>query len=651
MSTRNLSLIGLLVAAALFLAVNILGSAALRSARLDLTENKLYTLTSGSRNIARAVEEPIHLKLFYSKKAAGGLPAVGAYAARVRQVLEEYERLGSGRIKVSVVDPEPFTEQEDEAVAAGLVGVPAPGGARLFFGLVATNSTDDQKVLPFFDYQKEQFLEYDVTKLVYTLMNPKRPVVGLISSLPIEGVEPERFDPRQQQPRQPAWQIVTQMKEFFTVRVIPAQDVTLPDDLDVLMVVHPKNLSDAALYAIDQYVLKGGRLVAFVDPNCEADTAGAVDLQSMIRADKSSQLTKLFDAWGVSMARDRIAADQKAAEKVATGGNPNQPETAPFVPYIKVTGDMFARDDAVAGQFAMMYFATSGILDKKSGDQGVPELVFTPIIRTTDDSMRMEQARVQFMPQPKELLADFVSGGERLTLAARVSGKLKSAFASGPPAPADGAPAPERPAHVAQAEQPVNVVLCADVDMLSDRFWVREDRLMGQILLGYVKFADNGDFVLSLIEQLTGSQDLISVRARGQYARPFTRVQAIQKEADQKHLKAQQDLDKKIRETETRIREIQQRNPDAGAQAGRMILTPEQQKEIEKLQNDLLATRKEKRQVELQMRRDIEGLRSTLYAINAAAIPAAVCLGALGLATVRASRRRADRARASRSAG
>lgn len=650
MSTRNLSLIGLLVAAALFLAVNVLGSAALRSARLDLTENKLYTLTTGSRNIARAVEEPIHLKLFYSKKAAGGLPAVGAYAARVREVLDEYERLGGGKIKVSVVDPEPFTEQEDEAVAAGLVGVPVPGGARLFFGLVGTNSTDDQKVLPFFDYLKEQFLEYDLTKLVYTLMNPKRPVVGLISSLPIEGVEPERFDPRQQQPRQPPWQIVTQMKEFFTVRVIPAQDVKLPDDLDVLMVVHPKNLSEDALYAIDQYVLKGGRLVAFVDPNCEADTAGAVDLQSMIRADKSSQLTKLFDAWGVVMPRDKVAADKKAALTVATGGNPNQPETAPFVAWLEVTGDMLAREDAVAGQFGKMYIASSGILDKKSGDQAVPELVFTPIIRTTEDSMRMEQARVQFIPQPKELLADFVSGGERLTLAARVSGKLKSAFPSGPPTPPEGAPAPERPAHVAQAEQPVNVVLCADVDMLSDRFWVQEDRLMGQILLGYRKVSDNGDFVLSVIEQLTGSQDLISVRARGQYARPFTRVQEIQKEADRKHLAAQKELDDKIRQTETKIREIQQRTPEAAAPGG-IILSPEQQKEIEKLRNDLFVTRKEKRQVELQMRRDIEGLKTTLYAINAAAIPAAVCLGALGLATVRASRRRADRARASRSAG
>ncbi len=651
MSTRNLSIVGLLAAVALFFAVNILGTAVLRSARLDLTENRLFTLTKGSRNIAKAVEEPIHLRLYFSKQAANALPGVKAYATRVRETLDEYSRLSGGTIEVSVIDPVPFSEEEDEAVAAGLVAVPTGSGTSLFFGLVGTNSTDDQKIIPFFDGNKEQFLEYDLTKLIYTLMNPRKPTVGLLSSLPIEGTE---FDPRNPQNRQPPWQIVVQMKEVFEVKTVKPDDLTLPEGLDVLMVVHPKGLSDDLLYAIDQYVLKGGKLLAFVDPNCEIESINPnMNLQASISQDKSSNLTRLFDAWGVSMARDKVVADKTGAVIVNASGNPNRPETAPYIAWLKCTPDlgMLNKDDAVAGQFREMILATAGILDKKAGDGANSDLVFTPILTSTEDSMRMDQSRVQFMPQPKELLADFSPGGEKLTLGARISGRLASAFPdkAAPPPPEGAAPQPST--HVAKAADPVTAFVCSDVDMIADRFWITEDRIPGlQILLGYRKVSDNGDFVLSLIDQLTGSQDLISVRARGQYARPFTRVQAIQKEAERKHLATQQALDTEIREAEKRIAEIQRQRPDqATTQDGRIILTAEQQQEIQKLQEKLLATRKEKRQVELQMRKDIERLQFTLNVVNTATIPLVVCVVALGLAGFRASRRRADRARASRS--
>ncbi len=652
MSTRNLSILGLLVAAGLFLAVNVLGASALRSARLDLTENNLFTLTKGSKNIARSVEEPIRLRLYFTAAAANADARIKAYGTRVREVLEEYSRLSGGRIEVTVINPEAFSEAEDEAVGAGLAGLPTPSGERLFFGLVGTNSTDDQKMIPFFDPGKEQFLEYDLTKLIYTLMNPKKPVVGLMSSLPMEGTRPEDFDPRMQQQRLPPWQIVTQMKEVFEVKTVNPTDGKLPEGLDVLMVVHPKALSDETLYAIDQYVLKGGRLLVFVDPNCEHEAINPnANLQAAISQDKSSNLTKLFDAWGISVPRDKVAADKTAALDIPTSQMQNRPETAPMVVYLRVKKElaMLNKDDAVAGQFNELIFVVSGFIDRKTGEGGAAantDLVLTPIMQTTTDSMRLDQSRVQFIPQPKELLADFAPGGERLTLAARVGGRLKSAFA-GPPAPAEGTTPPDAGAHVAQAEQPVNVLVCADVDMLTDRCWVSEQRL-GQILLGYTKFSDNGDFVLSAIDQLTGSQDLISVRARGQYARPFTRVQKIQKDAEQKHLAKQQDLDREIREAERRIAELQRQNPNQGAQGGQIILTPEQAEEIRKLQGELSRIRKDKRQVELQMRKDIERLGFTVNVVNTAAIPVAVCGVALGLAGYRASRRRADRARTSR---
>jgi ABC-type uncharacterized transport system involved in gliding motility auxiliary subunit len=300
----------------------------------------------------------------------------------------------------------------------------------------------------------------------------------------------------------------------------------------------------------------------------------------------------------------------------------------------------------VAGQFAEVLMGTAGILDKKAGDGANAELVYTPIIQTSAASMRIAQSRVQFMPQAKEIFAEFVPGNEKLTLGARLGGKLKSAFTEAPQDPSSTEAPPAPKPHIAQAAEPVNILVFTDVDFLTDRFWVRQDQFLGQVI--FSKLADNGDLLLSAVDHFTGSSDLISVRARGQYSRPFTRVQAIQRAAEEKHLKEQQALDQAIRQAEQEIAVIQRQRPDQPATGGRIILTPEQQAKIEQLQKEVFASRKRKREVELTMRRDIERLGTTLKVVNAAAVPVAVCALALGLSVYRSGRRRADRARISR---
>ena len=639
MNSRTLSILGLLVCLVLFVAVNLLAGTALRSVRVDLTENRLYTLTSGTRNIAAAVPDTITLTLYYTPEATVGLPSYKAYADRVKETLEEYSRLSGGKIVVEVVNPEPFSEAEDEATAAGVAGVPA-GRERLYLGLVGRNTGKTEQVLPFLDPAKEQFLEYDLTRMIYLLSNPAKKTVGVLSSLPLEG---SRFDPMTgQQGQDPPWQIITQLKQMFDVKMIAP---TAPADiagLDALAIIHPKALSDEMLHAIDQYVLGGGRTLIMVDPNCETEAIQGMDLQARMRQDKSSNLKRLFDAWGMGMEEGKVAGDLEAAITVNTSANPSRPESVNYVVWLALTRKNLNQDDAVTGTFGNVVMATAGILSKKSGEGANPELTFTPLIETGTHSMAIEQSRVQFIPEPDKMLADFKPSGQKLALAARLGGKVKSAFPQGSPVAADPAqPDAPKPPSLTESAGPINAIVFADVDMAADRFWIQESRL-GQIVLGYSKVSDNGDVFFSAVDNLTGSSDLISVRARGQYSRPFTRVEAIQKEAAQKYQAEQKALEDKIRDAERKITELQQQRPAAG---GQVILSPEQRAEINALQDTILASRKQKRQVEHDMRKDIERLGTTLSIVNTAAVPLAVCVIALGLGAYRASRRRTGRAR------
>jgi len=608
----------------LFFGINLLADATLRGVRLDLTENRLYTLSQGTRRIVSGLDEPIRLTFFFSESLAGGRPALQAYGKRVRELLEEYALLSRGRIELEIVDPEPFSEAEDRARQAGLAGAPiGPNREEFYFGLLGVNSTDGREVIRFFDPGDERFLEYEVSRLVHNLSNPERKVVGVLSSLPLDG----GFALPGQPSRTP-WQIMREMRTLFDVRMLEPDTESIGDDVDVLLIVHPKGVEEPTLRAIDRFALSGRGVAVFVDPLCEADVPPGADQNpfAAMQADRASDLNTLLSAWGLRVERDQVAADMSNALR---GRSPDGREVVPYVQYIGLAGDGIDREDAVTRLASLLQFAIAGSVT------GVPGAATTvrPLVRTSDQSMLLDVQRVSFFPQPRELIAEFVPRGEPLTLAARVTGPARSAFdiaGDGPEGPAPDAG--ER------AAGEVNAIVVADVDMLSDRMWVDEVRL-GNMVLGYQKLSDNGDFLLNALDHLAGSSDLIAVRARGTYSRPFTLVEEIRRAAEQRYLAEAERLEQRRRETERRIADLQRARPDAGE----LILTPEQRAEIKRFEDELVQTNAQLRQVRYDMRKDVERLGVRLKAINIGAAPLLVALAALALGAWRSARRRADR--------
>lgn len=641
------TILALVLLVALFFGINILAGQGLRSARLDLTENKLFTLAEGSRRIARSAEEPIRLTYYWSQSITRKSPGLQQWGQRVRELLEEFQRQSGGKIRLEIVDPEPFSDAEDQAKLAGLSSITIGPGENLFLGLVGANSVDGREMIPYFDPENERLLEYDVAKLVYALANPKKKTIGVLAQVPVNGGM--SFDPRTRQPAQsPAWYVMREMRAFYDVKEIQPDQTTLPDGLDVLMVIHPKKVSDEMLFAIDQFVLKGGRVMVFVDPLCEAEVPPGNQMQAMM-ADRSSSFSRLFDAWGVEMLTGKIAGDMKLAIPVNTQASRGEP--VPYVAWLALgrADDVqcLNQSDAVTSRLSRVFLSSAGVLrQKKAEGQAASTVTFTPLIETTTESAILDVSQVSMMPDPKTLLANMVVSGEKLVLGARLSGPARTAFPDGkptPPPPAEGAgptpPAAGSGEGIKESAGPINVLVFSDVDMLSDRNWVRmQDIGLGMPLVQ--KIFDNGDLVINAADNMVGSADLISVRARGEYTRPFDKVVDLQRAAQKKYLAEEQELQRKLDETERKITEMQQKRPD-GSDA--LVLTPEQRKEIEAFRVQASDTRKQLRNVQLSLRKDIDKLFTALKVANIAIVPLAVTLLAVGLGVYRSARRASAR--------
>jgi ABC-type uncharacterized transport system involved in gliding motility auxiliary subunit len=517
---NKLALAGLALGLILFFAVNIYSNATFSSAKLDLTQGRLFTLSQGTRNVLKGIDEPITFRLYYTKLMGERSPAHANLFERVQELLGRYADISKGRIRVEVLHPEPFSDVEDRAVAGGLQGVPLNNAGDLgYFGLTGSNSTDDQVVIPFFTTEREAFLEYDLTKVVYTLANPARKVVGVMSTLPIDGGGSPTRMPFNQSPR---WAVMDQVNEFFQIRPVPTSYTEIPKDIDILMIVHPKGLRDATLYAIDQYVLAGGRALVFVDSNAEVDGLG--DPQA---ASPRSEFDNMLEAWGVRLMGNKIAGDLDAARRVNVRVQ-GKVTVADYVAWLTLSERNFDAADVVTSDINAINMATAGILEK-TGAEGP---TVTPLIHTGPRAMAIAAEKVAGNPDVVGMFREFTPGGKALMLAARITGKIKSAFPDGPPEDARKAaenksggqpPATPAAAPLKEAAKPANIIVVADVDMLHDRFWTEARELLGQRLL--VPFANNADFVVNALDNLTGSDAMIGLRGRSQSTRPFHMVQ------------------------------------------------------------------------------------------------------------------------------
>ncbi|HVX35066.1 MAG TPA: Gldg family protein, partial [Hyphomicrobium sp.] len=623
---------GLALAAVVLLSVNLASSIGLKTWSADLTQDKLFTISQGTREILKSIDEPISARLYFSKNLASASPDVARYFDRVRALFEQYRDISGGKLQLSIVDPEPFSDAEDKAVAAGLRGLRLNAeGETGYFGLVATNATDNQEVIPFFSPDRESFLEYDVTKLIYSLANPKKRTIGLMTSLPLDGGK----SPMRQQATQP-WVIMSQIREFFDVRTLDQNVKQIPSDIDVLMVAQPTKLTPQAAYAIDQYVLKGGKLLAFIDPVAESAEMQLLQDQGNGR----EELAKLLKGWGVNFDHKQVAADIRHARRVQFGGNGpgNQPMVTDFVAWLGLDKSSINPNDVLAAGIDEINVASAGVLSKVDG----ATTDFTPILQTSTDAEIVEPKKVGLGADPLSLLRDYVSGGHKLTLAARIAGETKSAFPDGPPKPADAAakkpddqkkpddkdkkdaaadasksaatPAVKEVTPEQVKSGKINVIVVADTDILADQFWVNR-QMMGQDVV--IPTAHNAAFVVGALEHLSGSNALIALRGRGVKERPFTLVEDLRRDAEQKFRSKEEALEEKLKTAQTELQKIQ----SSGDGGNGVILTDKEQQAVDKFRGEMLDTRRELRKVKLALRENIDSLDGWLKFANIGLVP------------------------------
>jgi ABC-type uncharacterized transport system involved in gliding motility auxiliary subunit len=585
----------------LFVALTVLSANLLRGLRLDLTQNRLYTIAPGTQKIVSGLKEPVNLYLFMSSAATENLPALRTYGTRVSEFLEELASRSDGRLRLTVIDPQPFSEEEDRASEFGIRAVPLGGdGDTLYFGLAATNSTDGRAVIDFFDPAKEQFLEYDVAKLVQELAKPKKPVVAWLSSLPMTG----GFDPNSGQSTDP-WLVLGQAEQLFDIRPLDAGAREIAADVDVLVVVHPKALAPALQYAIDQFALRGGRILMFVDPVAEADASGADPANPLgaMTADRASDPGPLLAAWGVDF--DRGVAIGDLERGLAVSMRQGEPPTR-HIGILGLDASSLSRDDVITATLSSLNFASSGFVAPRKGATSK----FEPLVRSSAESAPLPAARFQMLMDPATLRDGFEPTGQRYALAARVTGTVATAFPGGPPPGAATAAAP-----LQRSAKPLNLIVVADTDMLSDFLWVRQQNLFGQRVAQ--AWANNGDLVWNALENLAGSNELISIRGRATFTRPFDRVEALRRSAEDRFRSKEQELEQQLQATEQKLATLE----TGRAEASEVLLTPEQEGELERFQQEKLRIRKELRDVRRQLDEDIRTLGNELKFTNIVVVP------------------------------
>ena len=614
LSGRLSSTLMLVVIFGIFFAFTVLNNALFSSARIDLTENKLYTLTLGTRDLIAEIDEPIKFRFFFSQRASEDLTALRAYARRVQELLEEYQALAGGSINLEIIDPEPFSEEEDLAAQFGLQSVPVNNaGDELYFGLVGTNSVDDQLIISFFQPDKEEFLEYDISRIIHQLNSSRKPKVGLLSSLKIQGdIDTSTFQTT------PAWVVIDQLTQQYEVVDVAMDATELPRDMQLLIIVHPKSLSDATLFAIDQFAMAGGRVLLFVDPLAEMERRPPGAMPTEPASDFS-----LLSNWGMQLRADTVLADSAAALNV--GGSNGQ--SVRHLGILGLSAENFNSDDVSLASLESINVTTSGILDMV----GRPESRIDILIQSSENAMPMASTEFQSLTDPEQLLKTFVPTGERYTIAARISGKAVTAYPEGvdfetvpgadPEVEVEGQGQVEstRDTQLHQAvltgTDKLNVIVVADTDILTDRLWVQVQNFFGQTIAS--PWANNGDFVLNSVDNLLGGSELISIRSRGRFSRPFTVVESLRLAAQSKYQKSADTLQRELEETEAELNEVESSQSDQNL----LALSPEQERAITQFQDEKLRIRKQLRDVRHQLDKDIEGLGATLKLINIIVLP------------------------------
>ncbi len=601
----SLAAFGLLAVA--LVAVNVI--AGFLPYRLDITEEGLYTLSEGSRKIVGNLKEPVRVKYFFSEGHENLPVNLKTYALKVQELLREYESRSGGKLVLEMLNPRPDTDEEQWASRYGLQGVQMPNGERFFHGLVAL-SGGQEAVVPYFDNRREKFLEYDISEVVSRVTRKSQDKIGIISFLPMLG----RINPRTGQ-NQGEWALIREMRKIFEIEDLIVADLAeIPESISLVLLIHPKLITSTMAYSLDQYLVRGGRLMVLTDPFSRQDTSDPNRMDSRF----SSNLAKLFKAWNIEFDSERVVADLSLATRVNTQAQ----GVMEFPVWLTFRGDYFNRDSVITSQLESLTMPDAGAFSTGEGFK----YTFTPLLTSSKNSGTVDRISVRMARGPLDLAKDLKIDGKPRVLSALVTGKFESAYPGGPPPP----PEPEKGKkprkivrklpHLAKAEKESSLLLVGDTDFIADRFSVRTINFFGQTV--YSPLNDNLNFMLNAVEFLVGNQDLIHIRSRGRLSRPFTRVAELQVSAQKKYQRQEKELSDSLRQVRERLEALQSREQDGQ----KVLLNAAQIAEIKKFRLEEGRTRKALREVRKVLRQDIETLGNRLLLTNLLAVPFLVAL-------------------------
>ncbi len=609
---------GLVLVLFILILVNIIFSRV--NLRWDSTDDKLYSLSEGTRKILSNLEEDVSLKVFYTKDSVNTPVHIKTYSQRLLDFLSEYEYYSRGKVSVEVYDVETDSDEEDWARSYGIEPVNLPSGERIYFGLVAM-AADQEETIKMIDPSRETQLEYDMTRIISRVQSSEKQKLGIISSLQVFGTPPA-FNMQSPSRGMEPWMFVTELKKTYNVEEINTTSGSIGDDIDLLLILHPKNLSEKLRYAVDQYVLKGGNAIVFVDPFAVSDSSP--NPQGM---PSSSSLKKLFAAWGVEMDATKVVVDFDYTTKLRNQNN--QPEDSPL--WLSIKSGSFNADDIATAKLESILLPVAGAI-KKIPDS---ESEYKSLMKSSSNSSLAESFKVRF--GASMLRRDFKPSIDQYDLAVRVRGKFKTAFPDGKPKDKDAKDKSDKKdeseaAHLAEGKEDAVIVIISDADMLFDSYYVSKQNFLG-INLSRM-FNDNLNFLLNTTEVLTGSEELISIRSRGKFGRPFVKVQELEKKAQTRWLAREQELVRKADETNRKLREFDKQKD----KSQRFVMTPEQESEIQKFQEEKRKVNSELKQVRRNLRADIETLGNKIKFINIFVMPMLVSLAGIGYAVYRRKR-------------
>lgn len=626
-SSKNIAklssgILGFLIILVIILAVNVIIHNV--NLRMDITEDRIYTLSDGTKTILAKTENPVTLKLFFSRSSAEVPAYLKTYADHVENVLDEYEIAGKGKIEIQKIDPKPDSDAEEWAQEYGIHPATVDVfGPPVYFGLVAS-SGNIEAVIPMLDPNREEVLEYNITRMIQRISSPRKPKVGLMSSLPVMGIPEPRFQMPGQPPQGRApWIAFRELQNDYDLVAVSPDAETIDPGIDALLLIHPKELSQKTLFAIDQFILRGGRMLAFIDPSSNADRETSMMPMQFGGMSNTSDLNPLLNAWGVGYDPAKMIADMQCVTALQ-GANGDREET-PI--WLSMTAQNM-RNDIVTSQIESLLMPVAGVLS----DGTDKELEFTPLVTSSETSCTMDASLAQFGSQAVK--KDFRPGGVKYTLAARLTGKFKTAFP-------DGITIEQSANHEEEGgdeeteekkEEKIGpgllegesaVIIVADVDMLYDRFTVREVNFFGATTLQ--PFNDNLVFFVNALEQVAGSTDLITVRSRVKSARPFEKVLALESAARVQWQERENDLMQKLEELKSNLNELQ-----AGKDhQQQMFLTKEQEETIRAFEKEQRAIEKDLKNVRKNLRKDIEVLGMKVKFANILLMPLIISLGGI----------------------